>query len=242
MYFTNSGQNFFIFGINFIGQSLKTASVLTNLGLSLFSIFTITKVNNAISRFFFKINSIIELFVFILPLSFGLNIIKIYLNDRHYDIGSSTQIDYYFLYDIRNSKNFYTKFNTLNGLFYIINHVLLICLTLFINLKISSFKKNLFNFISFRFFLFNGISLFLLRIPEIIFQCILAYHHIVKFGSNNIRFCYSSKLREDSICLNLVDSANFFSIISLCLNFVLLFVFSCQFRSAFFKLFRNFFD
>ena len=239
IYFTNVGQKFFIYGIYFIGQSLKTASVLTNLTYCIFGLSTIVKLNYNTSQLLVKVNSIILLFVFILPVSFGLNVIKIYLNDRYYNLDTTSQFEYYFVNDIQQSRSIYSKNYILNAIFYTLNHIVLVILTLYINCKLAFKKKNIFDFISWRYFMLNGIGLLLLRLPEMASQALLTYYHIDKFETKLIRFCYSTSLREDSICLNLVDSANFFSIISLCFNFVLLIVFSCQFRLALVKLFRK---
>ena len=88
-----------------------------------------------------------------------------------------------------------------------------------------------------KYFISNAIGLFVFRLPEIIFQGILVFHHSTKQTVNTFRFCYNLQLREDSICLNLIDSANFFSIISMCINFILLILYCDSFRKAFLNLF-----
>ena len=81
MYFSKFGQKFFIYGINFIGQSLKTASLLSNLSISLYSIIA-TMATIRHKQLLSNISMLI-LIPIIFILSFGLNVIKIFLNDRN---------------------------------------------------------------------------------------------------------------------------------------------------------------
>ena len=234
-YFTDLRQKFFIYGINFIGQSMKTASVLSNLIFVLYGFVSIINLNRKLLYIISKIR-LYMVICLILTASFGFNVIKIYLNDRYFSLVDKNLIQYYFMYDSREFQPLYTKYGDLNTIFYLINHVILILIIFLINLKIETKQKTILSEILSRgYFFTNGFCLLILRLPESIFQAILVYHHTTRYTQNTFRYCYNLQLREDSICLNLIDSANFFSIISMWINFILLLLFSNPFRNSLIK-------
>ena len=250
-YFSINGQEFFIYGINFMGTSLKIASSLTTILFSLSRYLIIARKETIFCIRLFKLKPFVMLLVVIL-LSMILSVIKIFLNDRYYYV---LHPDYdYYLYDFQKEfDEMFRKYNILNIICFVFNDIIIIALIVLIDSlilkKVKEVRRNTANLHRPEalnktehhlnmLIIYNGLFSFMLRLPDVFFNSIFAYYNYDKWNVNTFKYCYDVQSRENSICLNLIQVANFFYILSFSLDFFLLLKFNVQFRNVFMKLFR----
>ncbi len=257
-YFTQFGRLFYLYFINFLGSSLKTSSCLTTLIFSLTRYLMIAQKDHLFKCIpIFKLKPKLVLLA-VLIISLCLNIVKIFFNERQYyvftpfkdtdqpdlDYGKSFESDYD---KIRKNYNFISIIN------FIINDILTTFLIIVIDslilvkirstkLKINNRSVNKKQLKLNKLIIYNGLFQFLFKLPDMIFNILHNYHFYIsadKWEKNLLWYCDVYPMsRENSICLNLLQSTQFFYILSFSVDFFLLYKFNTHFKNVFFKNFR----
>jgi hypothetical protein len=248
-YYSKFGKLFYIYVINFFGSSLKISSSLTTLMFSLTRCLMILQ-----KEYLFKYIPIFKLkpklvLIAILIVSFALCIIKIFFNDRQYFVlKPNVEFDADYIEKFQSDfDKLIKKYNYINIISFFLNDFLITMITILIDClivyKIKS-SKNRTGIRSFnikqlnlnKLIIYNGFFQFLFKLPDMIFNILMNYHTYDKWNSNRLWFCdiYETS-RENSVCLNLLESGQYFYILSFSLDFFLLYKFNSQFRIAFLK-------
>jgi hypothetical protein len=205
---------------------------------------------------FFKLKPKLAL-IFIFIISLLLSIVKIFFNEREYYV-----LGPLLLYNLGTTNwdqsklesdfsKLIKKYNVINIVNFIFNDIVIISLIILIDClilcKIKSVKGKIrrgpnnqqsssveskqlkLN----KLIIYNGLFQLLFKLPDMIFNTLITYYHYDRWKSNFFYFCDVFEMgRENSACLNLLQSANSFYILSFSLDFILLYKYNSQFRSA----------
>ena len=228
---------------NFIGSSLRLLSTFTSL---MFSLTRYLSINQHQNHFLIKLKSNLA-FIILSLASIILNLNKLILNDRL--IFYFTNLDKKFalssfkgLFEI-----IFSNYYIINIFCLIFNDFLVILIIILIDFMILFKKKNIRKKLNHlrkskteknlnKLIIFNGLFSFMFKLPDMIFNLIWAYHN---FNKKSMRFCFARFNREDSVCLNMIEVADFFYVLSFSFDFFLLIKFNIQFKTAFKQLFQK---
>ena len=252
-YFNAFGRIFYIYVINFLGSSLKSSSSLTTLMFSLTRYLMILQKDYLFKCIpFFKLRPKLVLLA-ILVLSLILSVMKIFFNDRQYFLFKSNiefDADYLEKFESDYDK-LIKKYNFINIVSFVFNDILIAVFTIIIDclilFKIRSSKSKMgsrsFNMKQLnlnKLIIYNGVFQFLFKLPDMTFNILINYHIYDKWNLNQLWYCdIHETSRENSICLNLLQSAQYFYILSFSIDFFLLYKFNTQFKLAFSQLFSS---